>query len=483
MRLRFVHTLALMLLAAVLLAVLAMGGVMAWNLRKGFSDYLAARDVERLEQFAAFVGQRAAEAGGMDALIDHGVLMRELLHEFALHQGIAPPRRPPEPPQDEALSPPRDTPPPRGGAEAFGERVAIFRPDGQPWLGRPLPDDARLLSERLVQRDGAVVARVRMLKLPQPPDTVDARFLKSQYLGIAGVALGLLLLALVSAGWVARRWVRPLRAVQQATDRIARGDLAFRLPETRSDEIGDVMRNINRMAQGLTQLEAARRRWVADISHELRTPLAVLRGEIEALVDGVRPLQPPAMRSLHEEVLRLSALVDDLHLLALSDLKALPCYFEEADALALLRQVVQRFTLRAAQRGLTLHLDAPPARLPVHWDQRRIAQLLGNLLDNSLRYTDAPGRILIRLHPGPLRVGIEVADSAPGVPPADLGRVFEPLYRADAARSRHSGGSGLGLAICHAIVQAHRGSIRASASPLGGLCIHIELPTVAGDAP
>lgn len=295
---------------------------------------------------------------------------------------------------------------------------------------------------------GEPVALVRMLKLQAVQDNIDARFLNAQYGAIAGVALALLALALASAWWVARRWVRPLLAAQDATLRIARGEFAVRLNPSRTDEIGDLMRNINAMAQ----LDAQRRRWIADISLELRTPLAVLRGEIEALVDGVRPLQASAMVSLREEVLRLGTLVEDLHLLAMSDLNALPCYCEELDAVAL-----------------------------AHWDGRRIEQLLGNLLDNSLRYTDARGRVRLTLQIEAEQVLIDLDDSAPGVPDADAVRLFEPLYQADAVRSRHTGGSGLGLAICHVIVQAHGGSITATASELGGLRIRILLPRLAGE--
>ena len=177
------------------------------------------------------------------------------------------------------------------------------------------------------------------------PDAVETRFLRSQYLGILAVAAALLLLALASAWWVARRWAQPLHAVQEATARIARGEFDVRLQgrqqgEGRSDEIGDLVRNVNRMAEGLQQLEGARRRWLADISHELRTPLAVLRGEIEALVDGVRPLRPEAIVSLREDALRLGKLVDDLHLLAMSDLQSLPCRFDDLDAVDLARQSV-----------------------------------------------------------------------------------------------------------------------------------------------
>jgi two-component system, OmpR family, sensor histidine kinase BaeS len=220
---------------------------------------------------------------------------------------------------------------------------------------------------------------------------------------------------------------------------------------------------------------------VADISHELRTPLAVLRGEIEALVDGVRPLHHQAMLSLQEEVLRIGALVDDLHLLAMSDLQTLPCQFSTLDAAAFVQHLLQRFDSRATVAGLTLSANLVDASaLSVTWDGTRITQLLSNLLDNSLRYTDAPGRIVLLMQRKGEHMLIDIDDSAPGVPGVDLPRLFEPLYRADAARHRHRGGSGLGLAICEAIVRSHGGQITASASTLGGLRVHIQLPLLAG---
>jgi two-component system sensor histidine kinase BaeS len=220
------------------------------------------------------------------------------------------------------------------------------------------------------------------------------------------------------------------------------------------------------------------------MSHELRTPLTVLRGEIDALIDGVIALTPKAMLSLREEVLQLNALVDDLHLLAMADLKALPCYFEEVDAVQLLEGMVQRFTLRANQLGLTLRFDTEfEAPMTVRWDAKRIEQLVGNLLDNSLRYTDSPGQVVLRLRSrAQTQMVIEVEDTAPGVTANDLTKIFEPLYRADTSRGRLSGGSGLGLAICAQIAKAHHGVIRAEASKLGGVLFHLELPNLGDEA-
>ena len=370
----------------------------------------------------------------------------------------------------------RDGPPPRrdGG---FGSRVAVVKPDGTHWVGPRVPADAPGLVERPIRVAGKVVAIARLRPVLRASEASETRFLRTQYTGIAAVAITLLLLSLAAAVWLARQWVRPLAAVQSATTRIARGELGVRVLVERNDEVGDVMRNVNMMAESLQRIEGARRQWLANLSHELRTPLARLRGEVEALVDGIRPRSAEAMISLREEVLRLGLLVDDLHLLAVADLNGLPCHFADADAAEVMQTAMTRHVQSASEAGLTLRwAETTAAPIPVRWDTTRIEQFLGNVLQNSIRYTDAPGVIQLAWRVVRDRVHISVDDCAPGVAEADQQRIFEPLYRADPLRSRAKGGSGLGLAICKAIVEAHGGTISASASALGGLRVDIELP-------
>jgi two-component system sensor histidine kinase BaeS len=494
MPLRLVHTLSLLLIGVIVAAVLAFGGMLAWNLRSGFNDYMAARDAERLEQFATLLAEHLQHAGGMEAIQNGGIELRELLDEFAQSQGLAahppmassprggPPMTGPPfpdgPPPSMGLQP--GPPPELPGPEGFGSRVAVYAPDGRLLLGVPLAANPTRALERPVKIRGNVVAWVRLRPIELVPDAVEAAFLHRQYLGIAMLAAALLTLGLLGARWIAGRWVRPLLGIQDATARIARGELAIRVPTRRTDEIGDLIRDINSMAEGLERLESARRRWIAEISHELRTPLTVLRGEIDALAEGIRPLNLEAAASLREEVMRLGALVDDLHLLAMADLNALPCYFMECDAVQLTQRVHQRFERRASALGISLELTTPAeGSLPVYWDSQRMEQVLSNLLDNSLCYTDAPGRIRLSIQQRQERVWLLVDDSKPGVPPAELGRLFDPLYRSDAARGRRRGGSGLGLAICSALVRAHVGRITAAASELGGLRILVDMPLSA----
>jgi two-component system sensor histidine kinase BaeS len=474
MRLRLVHTLSLTLLAFTGVAVLALGGLTAWQLRNGFGEYLAARDAQHFERFILVLEKRIARSGGTDELLAGRMDLRSLVEELDPWPGF--PRDRPDP---------QRLPPSRGpDFPAFPDRIQVLSPEGELLLGQPNlpPVGDKVLVERAVHANGRVVALARMLPGPMVRTGSDARFLRDQYALIAAATLGLTVLALVTGTWLARRWARPLEAVQDATRRLAHGEFAIRLAESpalaRGDEIGDVARNVNRMAEGLQQLESSRRRWLADISHELRTPLTVLRGDIEALHDGVRPLQPDAVAALREDVLRLTRLVDDLHLLAIADLQTLPCHLANDDAITMMQRLHGRYENRASDAGLRLHLtvqDHLPS-LGVQWDTGRIEQLLTNLLENSLRYTEAPGEIAINLEYTDTTLTITIEDSEPGLPPGQLSHLFEPLYRGDKARESISDGSGLGLAICRVIAKAHGGELSAAASPLGGLRLTLLLP-------
>jgi len=230
------------------------------------------------------------------------------------------------------------------------------------------------------------------------------------------------------------------------------------------------------MGQSLGRLEEARKRWIAESAHELRTPLAVLRGEIEALQDGVRPFDAKALASLAEEARHLTKLVNELHLLAVADMDGMPCVMSRVDLADVGRRAVERFGARAAQRKLTLTASIDRGAIEIEADDDRLDQLLNNLLENSLRYTDAPGTVEVVVAREGSQARLTVQDSPPGVKPADCERIFEPLYRADAARTRREGGSGLGLAICRAIVKAHGGTIAARPSPLGGVALTCTFP-------
>lgn len=264
--------------------------------------------------------------------------------------------------------------------------------------------------------------------------------------------------------------------VGAVTQRVAGGEFTARLALPDDAPLQPLALSVNAMAESLARLEGARRHWIAEISHELRTPLAGLIAEIEAMLDGVHPLDMAHLESLYRTSSRLTRLVDDLHELAMSYLRPLRCQFEALDYAQLLHDLMPHFMAEARRKGLTLVLTCDAPHDEVHWDSTRINQLLINLIVNSIAYTDAPGRVSIRATPLAGRVRIVIEDSAPGLSRDELAQVFEPLFRAEAARSRRSDGSGLGLKICRAIVDAHHGTIGVSGSALGGVLVRIELP-------
>jgi two-component system sensor histidine kinase BaeS len=214
---------------------------------------------------------------------------------------------------------------------------------------------------------------------------------------------------------------------------------------------------------------------MADISHELRTPLAVLRGELEAIQDGVRKMSMESLASLQSEVAILTKLVDDLYQLSLSDAGALAYRKEETDAVHLIQLAEAAF--RERFHAKQLHLTSTlPDKAPIFGDPHRLSQLFNNLLENSLRYTDSGGGLDIIATRRDKCLQVYFQDSAPGLNEEQLLRIFERFYRTEGSRNRASGGSGLGLAICQNIVEAHGGKIRAEHSPTGGIRIILQLP-------
>jgi two-component system sensor histidine kinase BaeS len=234
--------------------------------------------------------------------------------------------------------------------------------------------------------------------------------------------------------------------------------------------------DFNRLAHTLERNEALRREMVADVSHELRTPLAVLRGELEALQDGVRSFTPGALASLQSEVSLLSKLIDDLYELSLADLGALSYRMLPVDMGGIASQSVDAFRERFATRKLEVVTAIDTPSEIIEGDAQRLTQLMNNLLENALRYTDPGGTVQVSVRKDGGELVVECLDSAPGVPQEYLPRLFDRLFRVDASRSRESGGAGLGLAICLRIVESHRGTIEALPSPLGGVRVRIAFP-------
>ena len=315
-------------------------------------------------------------------------------------------------------------------------------------------------------------------------ENADQRFINQQVRNIMWISLLAVIVSALAALVLARHFRQPIKELADGARQVAAGDFSIRLPVKRRDELGDVAKDFNQMTEQLAAFERSRRQWVADTSHELRTPITILSTHLEAMADGVIPSNPERLGVLAHTVADMNRLVGDLHQLASADAGAHDYQFQPVEVGDLLADLELAFAARLHKQQLSLQVvDQTPAGLRIEADRLRLTQVLANLLTNSSRYTDAGGKVRIMAQAQAEKLTLVIEDSAPGVPPEALPKLFDRFYRVDASRSRQNGGSGLGLAICQAIIDAHQGVIVASASLLGGLRVEINLPLARGQAP
>ncbi len=287
-------------------------------------------------------------------------------------------------------------------------------------------------------------------------------------------------LALILGILLARGLTRPLGRLTDATRSMAAGDLDQRVHGGGGDELGELAGSFNQMAAALAANERQRQQLFADIAHELRTPLSVIRGQLEAMLDGVIDLSPENLSLAHEETLLLGRLVDELRALSLAESGQLPLDKSSLDLGAVAGGVKAAFEPLAEAEDIRLELSVAPELPRILADEARLQQLLGNLLSNAFRHAGQGGaekpevRLVVAGAPGAVRVS--VSDNGPGLSAEAQRHVFDRFWRADAGRSRDRGGSGLGLAISQGIVIAHGGRIWVESAAGRGATFTFELP-------
>ncbi|MBM7129689.1 sensor histidine kinase efflux regulator BaeS [Dyella mobilis] len=499
------------MLAVAVFAVLAMGVAARLSFDRGFLGYLSEQEAQRMESVASSLTAAYREHGSWDFLRENPRAWFEVMRPHGFSGGPFPDdmdhapedfghgppdhgppgqpgQPPPLPPGDNGQSPQDHPGPPPGGppgkialsvSDLTGTALRFALLDAQQRFvfGNPTPTmNSPHTLKRAIVVDGKTVGWLTMLPFREVTEAGDVRFQQGQYRASWIIGTGALVLAILLAIWLARTLLTPVHEIAKATHALAKGDYASRVNAPSHDELGQLARDFNHLAVVLERNESMRREFVADISHELRTPLAIIRGELEALEDGVRRFDTDALASLQMEVGTLNKLIDDLYQLSLTDLGAMAYRKTDVDLGRLVASITEAFQERLRKAGIVLELRLPATPIAVYADEGRLHQLFANLIENSLRYTYAGGCLRIEAAVRGDRVAVDLMDSAPGVDEQNLPRLFERFYRVESSRNRSHGGAGLGLAICRAIVQAHGGSIEAKASPLGGLWLSIQLP-------
>jgi signal transduction histidine kinase len=362
-----------------------------------------------------------------------------------------------EQPPAEEPSPPGSTPPPLPFILVDEQNMVVLsdKPDPQ---RRSIPDDQLAQGTPLVI-DGRKVGTVLPTGDALERDTLADRYLTRTLQASGYAAVGATMAALLLAILLASTLTRPLRELTAATKAVAQGDLEHQVPVRSKDELGELAASFNQMSADLAQATALRRQMTADIAHDLRSPLTAISGYVEAMREGVLEPTPARFEVMYTETRRLRRLVDDLRTLSLADAGELHIDLQAVPPRILLERLAAAYRHRADENDTAITIQAEPDTPDVHVDQDRMAQVLGNLVDNALRYTAAGGEIILGARAqGPITL-ITVQDTGAGIPPQDLPHVFDRFYRGDSARSEDSGESGLGLAIVKAIVEAHGGTV------------------------
>ena len=478
------------LLLAVSCVVLCMYLIMQWSFDRGFLNYINKQDRQIHEEFAKVMADEWVHSEGWQALKNNRRRWGDLLaSQFGisappLHErGLRPPPRHNPPgtfnqtrPNNNKQLPDRNRPPPPGPKPPFlldENKTIIF--------GRKERLEDLILYPITVvyPNESKLVGYLGQVPKKELTDQLDLSFVKQQSNTFMLVAGLMVLISMLAALPIAAHLVKPIKRLMQGTQKLTSGQYETNIPITSKDELGQLSKNFNSLAHTLKENEKARRQWVADISHELRTPLAVLKGEIEAIQDGIRTANSDAINSLHSEVEHLNRLIGDLYELSMSDIGALNYQKQNINIYEVLNATLDSFRFEFEQQKIKL-VHKPPLTQAcfVYSDATRLKQLFSNLLKNTLRYTDAPGELHIESETTDKEIQLHFKDSAPGVSQQELGLLFERLYRVEASRNRALGGAGLGLSICNNIVNAHDGNIHAQTSPFGGIWITVTLPLI-----
>lgn len=445
-----------------LVGIVLAAAIIQWRTRQEFDRFLFRRETQALVVALSNCYQRRGDWQGCERILEEYLDQRRRLQEAQGSPLFPPP----------AASP--LSRPPLSLAQADG--VILFGAADQ--IGQRLnPGELQARTSIPIEVDHRVVGYLLaggLLEERRPPP-LELAFLRQVNRAILLSAFLSLTIALLLGILLARTLTHPIQRMTEATRQIARGALGYQVEIHSKDELGELARSLNRMSAELAKSTRLRKQMTADIAHDLRTPLSLILGYTEALAEGKLQGEAHIFTVLHKEASHLSRLVDDLRLISLADAGELPLSRQSLSPRQLLEGAANSFRSAAEQRGITLRVESPENLPPVSVDPERMAQVLGNLLSNALRYTPSAGTITLSAGQEGEHVVLAVSDSGAGIPEEDLPHIFNRFYRGDKARPSN-GESGLGLTIAKSLVEAHGGQIDVTSQVGRGTTFFIRLP-------
>ncbi|MCP5077982.1 MAG: HAMP domain-containing protein [Psychromonas sp.] len=484
--------------------------VVQWGLTKGMLEYVNKKELQSLQLLSSNLASYYQQTGSWDRI--------KLKVNAPVYKG---PRRPPMPdsvwiqilrlskelhvfPKDvigylkenqptndfERHPPAHRRPPPEARRRPFKGEAEPPHPEGYAGPNSVLLPDlldanknniiGRSKIKRLTKEikvDGEVVGYLAITSKNDFTDNLDLKFVEDSKYYLAMSFLVIFLITTIISILLSRHLVNPIKHLESQIRLLNKGKYKTKIEIKGKDELASLAQNFNDLAQTLDRNKISRDIWLANVSHELRTPVAIIKAEIEAMLDGVRILDFNALNSLAEEINHLQKLISDLATLSHSDIGAMSYQKQKINFAELCQSNLQRHQSSAKQLNLSLNINIPMKKVAVWGDVTRLNQLIDNLLTNCFKYTQSPGSIFISLNKEKNCVSIIIEDTTPSVPTASLPKLFDHLYRVESSRNRKTGGAGIGLALCKNIIEAHQGSISAEKSEHGGLLIQCKLPT------
>ncbi|ARD44752.1 two-component sensor histidine kinase [Colwellia sp. PAMC 21821] len=493
------NKLFLFLFSFSLVLVTVLVSLMQWSIDKGMVEYVISKEVETLQpvltqltdeykiennwlsmagkhrRFHKLISQQLAdtdfdiEKNSQPANDDRKPFIKP---SFQPHQ---PENRPP--PRHNSLDkfPPR---PPKGDAH-----YALLNINETLIAGIYLP--TLEYTKISLKVDESVVGFFAISKRNQLTQGYEVDFIEQQQEYLWLIAFLMMSLVALVTFPIARHIVEPIKLITRGMHKLTQGDYQQSIQVNRNDELSELSRDFNELALTLAKNENARKRWLANISHELRTPVAILRGELEAMLDKVRPLTHNNIASANDEVKHLQCLIDDLNQLTSTDIGGMGYRKQHEDLVQLIKSEAGKYRGYLSDANIALLLELNAKEVMIYADKTRLYQLFENLINNCIKYAKASefkvSVIVNKLAENSAgndkgTVTLRFEDNGIGVDEQHLIHLFEYLYRVEDSRNRETGGFGLGLSICQHIVIAHQGEISAEKSVLGGLAIIITLP-------
>ena len=481
-----------------LILVTVLVSLMQWSIDKGMIEYVISKEVETLKPVLSKLADEYEIDNSWRSMVGKNHKFGQLIHQklagndFEIEKNARPPRkqgfkkqahrpphladrRPPTSLPDNNNRPP--FPPQREAHYALLDSKEVLIAGSYP---------VKLeYTKTPIELNNQVIGFVAISKRNELTQGYEVDFIEQQQKYLWLIALIVMLLVALLTLPLARHIVEPIKLITRGMHKLTQGDYQQSIDLKRQDELSELSRDFNELALTLTKNESARKRWLANISHELRTPVAILRGELEAMLDKVRPLTLSNIASAHDEVKHLQHLIDDLNQLTSADIGGMGYRKHAEELVSLFQNEAGKYRGYLADAGITLLLDLAVDEANIYADKTRLYQLFENIINNCIKYSgaselkvsltvDKTVEQLTENDKGTVTLTIE--DNGIGVDETHLAHLFEYLYRVEDSRNRETGGFGLGLSICQHIVIAHQGEINATASSLGGLALIITLP-------